>query len=200
MENMIINCNTFGLGYNSKGEYKTTINGKFTKCYNTWRAMLERCYSSRLHEKYSTYIDCQVCDQWLDYQNFAEWWENNYYEIKGQRIALDKDILVKGNKIYSPNTCVFVPSKINSLFVKRDKMRGELPIGVTKRKNGYQAYCANGNGKNITLGTFDNPHEAFLIYKLNKELLIQGMANEYKDEIPSKLYDAMMVYEVEEWD
>ena len=163
-----------------------------------------QCYSvvmtQKYHEKYPTYKGCSVCEEWWNFQNFAEWYEDNFYTIEGEKICLDKDILVKGNKIYSPKTCTFVSNRINSLFTKNNKSRGELPIGVTKRKNGHQVYCNNGSGKYICLGTFDTPHEAFLMYKINKELVIQGIANEYKDKIPTKLYEALMEYEVKEYD
>ena len=190
----------YGVGYNSKGKYPTRIDGKDTKCYCTWRNMLQRCYYSKYHEKESTYIDCEVAKEWLDYQVFAEWWHQNYYTIEGEKMCLDKDILMKDNKVYSPDTCVFVSSKINSLFTKCNENRGNLPIGVAKNGNGYQTCCANGSGKNIPLGTFPTVHEAFLMYKINKELLIESVAEEYKAVIPSKLYEALMKYEVSECD
>ena len=87
--------------------------------------MLRRCYDEKLHKKYPTYIDCKVCEEWLNFQNFAKWYYNNYYEIENEKICLDKDILHKGNKIYSPDNCVFVPNNINVLFVKSDKSRGD---------------------------------------------------------------------------
>lgn len=190
----------FGVGYNSKGKYRAYENGKRTKCYDAWHNMMRRCYSPKFHEKQPTYIGCEVVEKWHDYQVFAEWYHNNYYEVGNEVMCLDKDILVKGNKIYSPDDCVFAPNNINMLFVKRQRQRGDLPIGVHECKNGYIAQCADGSGKQIPLGTFDTPHEAFLMYKLNKELLIQGVANEYKNRIPTKLYNALMEYEVNEWD
>ena len=109
---------TYGMGYLGEGKYKGKENGKPTKCYDTWKSMLERCYDPKYHEKEPTYIDCKVCDEWLCFQNFAEWFYDNYYEVEGERMALDKDILNKGNKIYSPNNCIFVPQIINNLFKK----------------------------------------------------------------------------------
>lgn len=196
----IMGYNIYGVGHNSKGEYPTRINGKHTKCYATWHSMMQRCYDPKYQERCTTYIGCTVYEEWHEFQNFARWYGNNYYEIEGQRMALDKDILYKGNKVYSPNTCVFVPHRINTLFIKSNKIRGNLPIGVSKNGNGYQVGCKNGSGKNISLGYFNTSHEAFLMYKLNKELVIQGIANEYKDKIPTKLYNALMEYEVNEWD
>ena len=187
----------YNVGYIGEGEYKGWENRKSTRCYSIWSHMITRCYSKKYQIERPTYTDCEVCEEWHNFQNFAKWYEENYYECNNEEMHLDKDILVKGNKVYSPQTCVFVPQKINSLFVKRNKLRGNLPIGVTKCKsnNKYVSQC-----KHIRLGYFYTPHEAFLMYKLNKELIIQSVAEEYKDKIPNKLYETLMNYKVEEND
>jgi hypothetical protein len=87
--------NIYGIGYFGFGKYKPYINGKKTNCYNTWHSIFTRCYSQKVHEKYPTYKDCQVCEEWLNFQNFSEWYDRNYYEIDGEKMCLDKDILVK---------------------------------------------------------------------------------------------------------
>ena len=118
-------------------------------------------------------------------------------------MQLDKDILKKGNKVYSPETCIFVPRRINSLFIKSDKARGRYPIGVTLRKdNGkYRSQCdvqyEEEPRKQIQLGQFDTPEEAFYAYKQFKENYIKEVADIYKPYIPEKLYEAMYRYEVE---
>jgi hypothetical protein len=113
-------------------------------------------------------------------------------------MCLDKDILFKGNKIYSPETCVFVPSDINILFTKTNAKRGDFPIGVTynKKVGKYQSRC-NVNSKLIHIDFFNTPEEAFFAYKIFKEKLIKHIANKYKDKIPNNLYEAMLRYEVE---
>lgn len=189
----------FNIGYLGEGRYNASTNGKNTKYYEIWNKMLARCYAPEAIKRNPTYTGCEVCPEWHSFQTFAEWADKNYYEIEGQRMALDKDILYKGNKIYSPQTCVFVPSGINNLFTKNDKCRGNLPIGVSEYKYGYKA-CVSCNNKQLVLGTFNTTHEAFLMYKLNKELVIQGVANEYKNKIPTKLYETLMNYKVEEGD
>lgn len=155
--------------------------------------MLNRCYSG----KYPTYEDCYVCEEWLNYQNFAEWFYQNYYEVDNEIMNLDKDILYKGNKVYSPETCVFVPQRINTLFIKSNKIRGDLPIGVTSKNNKFMTRCKNGQNEKIYLGTFNTIEEAFKSYKEYKEKLIEQTANEYKEFIPYVLYEAMCNYEVE---
>ena len=186
-----------GVGYFGIGEFESRDeNGKKTKCYYTWQGMHERCYSSKLHEKYPTYKDCTVCKEWNNYQEFAKWDNENYYEIENEQMALDKDILCKGNKIYSPNTCIYVPQSINKLFTKRDKLRGDLPIGTYKKGNRFVAQLNKGNGME-RLGIYSTVEEAFQAYKQAKEDYIKQIAEEYKDKIPYRLYEALMNYEVE---
>lgn len=192
-------ASVYSVGFVGEGEYKLSENGKSTKCYRTWLQMIRRCYSKKFQERNPTYKDCEVCPEWHNFQVFAEWYYENYYKIDGEVMCLDKDILWKGNKIYSPDTCIFVPNRINCLFIKADSKRGDLPIGVRRYKNTYVAQM-NIKGKMAHLGYFDTPHKAFLMYKLNKELALHIIANEYKDKIPNKLYNAMMTYEVNEND
>lgn len=111
----------YNVGYLGEGKYKVSENGKNTRVYDTWKAMLQRCYSEKEHERHPTYIGCEVYEGWHNFQNFAKWYDNNYYEVDNEKMCLDKDILNKGNKIYSPDTCIFVPETINKLFIKNDK-------------------------------------------------------------------------------
>ena len=156
----------------------------------------------KYQEKEPTYKECTVCTEWHNFQAFAEWYENNYYEIPNESMSLDKDILFKGNKIYSPETCVFVPKNINSLFTKCDKSRGNDPIGAHQSPSGnYQVQCNNVNGKRIYLGTYSNKEEAFRVYKRYKEKVIKEVIDLYECVIPephySKLKKAMCNYRVE---
>ncbi len=188
----------YGVGCIGIGEFKSCDeNGKLTKCYIAWKNMLDRCYDPKFHEKFPTYKDCKVCKEWHNFQVFAKWYYEHYYEFEGQTMALDKDILNKGNKIYSPDTCIFVPVSINSLFVKCDNTRGEFPIGVHKHRDKFVATLYKDKGKQIYLGTFNTPELAFQAYKQGKEQYIKEVAEEYKGKIPQKLYDAMMNYKVE---
>ena len=193
----------FGIGYLGEGKYKVSENGKRTRVYDTWYRMLERCYSEKYHEKEPAYIGYKVCEEWHNFQNFAKWYKENYYEIEGERMHLDKDILVKGNKIYSTETCIFVPHRINVLFTKRQNDRGESVIGTSPTKNGkYQVHCnlinpETGKSKCEYLGICETQEKAFEVYKEFKERYIKKVANYYKDKIPSKLYDSLYNYEVD---
>ena len=194
----------YKIGYLGEGDYKTWENGKNTRVYDSWHSMMTRCYNSKCHEKHPTYIGCEVCKEFHDFQNFGYWDKDNYYKVEGQRMCLDKDILFKHNKIYSPDTCIYVPQTINSLFVKNDKNRGDSAIGTNyhKRDKIYQAHCylinpKTGKSKQEYLGYYDTELEAFQVYKHHKERNIKEVADYYKNLIPQKLYDALYNYKVE---
>ena len=192
----------YGKGYLGEGKYKTRENGKNTDEYKIYYDMLRRCYDPKFHERNPAYKGCKVEDYLLNFQNMAEWINENYYEIPGEITCLDKDILYKGNKIYSRDTCIFVPQRINTLFVKNDNRRGDNPIGVSDSPSGnYKAYCRNGYGKLIPLGTYSTKEEAFQIYKEYKEKVIKEVIDSYEGIIPepfySKLKTAMYNYKVE---
>lgn len=189
----------YNIGYIGAGKYKPSVNKIHTKEYDCWHDMFKRCYDKKYHKKYPTYENCKVCSEWHNFQNFGDWFNENYYEADDEIMCLDKDILVKGNKIYSPETCIFVPIKINSLFTKRQNYRGKNPIGVhyhIKNKK-FLSYCNIGIGSIKHLGTFDTELEAFEVYKNFKENYIRQVADEYKEKIPKKLYKAMYDWKVE---
>ncbi len=192
----------YGVGFIGEGKYKAKENGKINEYYNIWHGMLMRCYDPKYQEKYSTYKGCSVEDYLLNFQNMCEWIENNYYEVPGERMHLDKDILCKGNKVYSRETCIFVPQRINTLFIKCDNSRGKCPIGVRLTLSGnYQARCCDGYGKCIELGSYSTKEEAFQVYKEYKEKVIKEVIDSYEGIIPephySKLKTAMYNYKVE---
>ena len=183
----------YGHGFIGEGQYSYKNN---TKAYSMWQGMLRRCYDFKYLEKKPTYEQCEVCEEWHNFQNFAQWFEMNYYEIEDSTMNLDKDILIKNNKVYGPDTCLIVPSEINSLFTKTNAKRGNLPIGVDFHNNKFRA-SMNIHGKHVHIGVYDNIEDAFSAYKMRKETYIQEIADEYRYEIPEKLYEAMYNYEVE---
>ena len=193
----------FGIGYYG-GEIPKHSTDLDYKCWNTWKGMLERCYSDKRIEVQPTYKDCTVCEEWHNYQNFKIWFNENFIELKdkNERVCLDKDILVKGNKVYSPETCCFVPNEINVLFTKTNKNRGLYPIGVYKKKlRKYVSQCSEKIGKEkktqIYLGAFTTPEEAFQAYKKHKEQYIKKVADKYKGQIKDNVYEALYKWEVE---
>lgn len=192
----------YGKGFLGEGKYKMSENRKHTKEYKIYHSMLKRCYDPKYQEKYPTYKGCKVEDYLLNFQNMCEWIKNNYYKVPGERMCLDKDILYKGNKVYSRETCIFVPERINLLFIKNNNDRGDCPIGVTPTSSGnYEAKCNNGYGKMDYLGTYSTKEEAFQAYKEYKENLIKEVINSYEGRIPEPFYtrlkEAMYNYKVE---
>lgn len=185
---------THGIGYLGQGNYKAWDNSKKShfKNYIVWKGMLERCYDKKIQEKHPTYKGCSVDEIWHNFQVFARWFEENYVED----FHLDKDILIKSNKIYSPETCTFVPREINNILNNKLKSRGELPIGVQKSGNKFQASISVFKLK-IHLGTFNTIEEAFQAYKIAKEKYIKEMADKWKNQITEPCYQALIKYTVE---
>lgn len=189
-------------GYIGEGIYNSKNN---IKLYDTWSGMFTRCYNLKYQKEKPTYIGCEVCEEWLNLQNFGKWYDENYYELGSEQMHIDKDILIKNNKLYSPDTCIFVPNNINTLFTNCKTVRGEFPIGVSYNKQGlkhYKARISNNicEGKRYDIGNFYTPEEAFYAYKKEKERIIKQIADEYAQKypnFPSKLYNAMYNYQVE---
>lgn len=180
-------------------------NGKRTREYAAWRNIIKRSFNDEYKKEHPTYKDVTCCNEWLYYPNFYEWLhsqENFIKWIDNIKWSVDKDILVKGNKIYSPKTCCLVPQNVNCLFTKRDNDRGDCPIGVTynKKSNKYWAQCENQlTNENSYIGSYDTKLKAFEAYKERKECIIKQVAqNEYlNSNITKQCYDAMMNYKVE---
>lgn len=190
-----------GVGFNNEGKYPATeITDKGlrnTKAYSTWSGMMKRCYDEGRRDKSPTYAGCTVNPIWHYYQNYAEFYYEDLWRQDGWH--LEKDILVKGNKEYGPETCVFAPRAINALFNKMKKTRGHCPLGVHyKKANGrYGANYRDGNGWLIHIGYFSNPVDAFYAFKEKKEALARSIADEWQDRIDPRLYEALYKYTVE---
>ena len=186
MENISKN-KIYGVGV--KGDVVAWINGKPTKAYTAWMNMLNRCYDPRFHNIQPTYVCCYVCDKWLYFTNFKEWFDNNYVEDW----QLDKDLLVTENKVYSPDTCIFVPQSINSLFTDHGRARGNYPIGVHfHKKAGKFVALVAIDGKQQYLGLFDDHNEAHKAYLIAKKSNVIRIADEWKEKIPIRLYEALI--------
>jgi hypothetical protein len=172
----------FGIGYIGEGYYRPNENGRRTKKYLTWQNILK----SRLKK----YAEVTVCEEWECFQNFAKWHEENY--IEGWEI--DKDIICKDCKIYSPSTCTVIPKEINMLFL-RHKNREGYPTGVRKKGARFVAAITK-NSSPVYLGTFDTIEEAFQVYKIAKEAYIKEVADKWKGQITEEVYEMLYRYEV----
>ena len=183
----------FGVGIIGN-KYPTTDNRKSTKHYILWKSMLERCYGNNNHKPSVSYKSCSVTDDFKSYTYFYEWCNEQVGFKDG--FNLDKDLLCKGNKVYSESACVFLPKEINLALSTKKSQRGESLIGVRKTKTGYQSRC-NIHSKNYSLGVYATEIEAFNAYKQAKESYLKELATKWKDKIDTRAYNALMEYQVE---
>ena len=182
----------------SGSRYPYKINGRNTKEYILWKSMLQRCYSDSFKNKRPTYKDCKVSDNFKSYEYFYEWCKSQVgFGVEG--FELDKDLLIKGNKVYSENSCVFIPREINSVLIKSEASRGNHLLGVywSKTNKTFKAMVCKNKGKQEYLGYFKTELEAFNAYKEAKETFIKEQANKWKSQIDERAYNALMNYTVE---
>lgn len=135
--------------------------------YAAWKDMLDRCYSPKFHDRYPTYRGCSVEPSWLSLSEFSGWMVMQDHEGK----HLDKDILAPGNKVYSPDTCVFIPTQLNNFLTDAGASRGEWPIGVCryKRNGKFVSKCNNPfTGKYEHIGYFPCPDAAHKAWRARK--------------------------------
>ena len=179
-------------------KYPSKINGVLTKEYMLWCSMLKRCYSDTCKKEQPTYEGCEVSDKLKSYEYFYEWCHKQV-GFNNQGWHLDKDLLIKGNKVYSENTCVFIPAEVNTLLVKSTASRGKHLIGVcwSNAHRAFKAQVSKSKGKREHLGFFNTEIEAFNAYKQAKESFIKEQANKFKSQIDPRAYNALMKYTVE---
>lgn len=185
-----------GVGVNDY-EGSVYVNGKRMESYMTWHNMLERCYSTKYQRNKPTYIGCTVSNEWLSFSNFKKFYDANYRE----GFELDKDILFPGNKVYSKDTCVFVPQYLNNLLTDSGRARGDLPLGVCinrviikgKTYEYYQAQCSDGYGK-ILKKTFKTIEEASAWYSATKTRIVAEQVQRALNEgaIDQRVADALL--------
>lgn len=153
--------------------------------YQAWQRMLLRCYSEAFLLKNPTYKGVTVCEDWRKFSSFREWWTRNVAD----GYELDKDLLNPGNKVYSPDACIFVPKWLNTLANGHEAGRGELPIGVYfhKREKRYRAQVALCTGVQKTLGSFRTKEEAHSAW-LDAKLKYASSRKSEMDAIDERLY------------
>jgi len=185
----------YGVGVND-WEDSIWVNGKPIKEYKLWSGVLQRCFYEKYKQNQPTYKDVTCSKDWLSMTKFVD----DVSQMEGFGLSgweLDKDILQKGNKLYSKDTCCFVPHEVNSLLTKCDNCRGEYPVGVYfhKAPGKFMARLAI-NGKEKFLGYFNTPEEAFFAYKAAKEAKIKAVAEKWKHLLDDRVYQALLAYEV----
>ena len=179
-----------------KSKYPTRVNGKQTKEYTLWCNMRSRCLVGGAYQrKHPSYVGVSHHPEFAKFTGFIEW-AMNQIGFGLDDFALDKDILVPGNRVYGPNTCVFVPSQLNGMLTHQRDMNGYPPgVSIKSHTNKFVAQIKR-DGVVTTLGYFDNPNDAFLLYKSTKEAEIKRQAHLYKDVIDPRVFQALLAYEV----
>ena len=189
----------YGKGFLGVGRF----NRKSEREYTLWEGMLFRCYNKKSYTTNPSYKKVNVCEEWLNFQNFAEWCHKQEFftgvDDKGRSYQLDKDILMKSNKTYSPENCCFVPQEINSFLTNRKSLRGKHPVGVQfeKETGRFRALMSGGTGKTKHLGRFSTSEEAFIKYKEVKEGLFKVLAEKWKGKIDDKVYKALIEFKID---
>lgn len=187
----------YGVGFNSgKFGYAATekVGGKWVniKRYTVWSSMIKRCYSGELY----VYSDVVVSPVWHDYQDFAQWWEDQPLYKRQDNWQLDKDIVSPESRTYSPNNCRLVPTVINLLIKKmgpRDYTQG---VNYHKRDKAFRAFVVDASGVHKERNGFKSELDAFLWYKSEKEVIVKQLAEKYKSIIDLDVYDALINYKV----
>ncbi len=179
-----------GFGINDKKGFS------HTKEYSHWSNLIKRCYLKSCQDRATSYSGCSVSEEFRKFSFFYDWCQDQV-GFSSERPEIDKDLLIKSNKIYSPETSVFLPKEINTLLIKQSSKRGEYPIGVyMEKKYGMLKSQIRHNGSKLFLGYFDNEDDAFRAYKHKKEELIKNLANKHINTLDKKSYSALMAYEV----
>jgi len=162
-----------------------------TKAGRTWTNIMNKCFGPL--SKKPAYRGCIICDEWKNHDNFKKWFDKNYYVVDGEKMDLDKDILEPycGVKLYSPETCLFVPSRINST-VRAGKKGKET--GIIEYPNSFTAYIRN-DGERINLGNFPTKEEALAVYKAAKETMVHNLVELYGNKLPEEVRQALLRWE-----
>ena len=190
-----------GVGVSEAGDfartYRTTSGSKKnTREYELWRGLLRRCYAEEYLNDWPSYKGCTTSSEFNNFQYFARWCQNQIgFQLPNRH--LDKDLVGDG-KTYSENSCVFLPALINTMLTNSKKARGKYPVGVhwCNTKNVFVAQCQVGNGQQDFIGYFSNPKDAFLEYKNFKEARIKRLADQFRNEIDPRAYEALMAYKI----
>ena len=180
-----------GVGYIGVGNYTARVNGKMTKCYNTWFNMLSRCYQST-NDRNATYCNVEVCEEWKCFQNFAEWFYNN---CKNDSWYLDKDILCPTCKIYSPDTCCFIPNQVNVIFKKNNQSISDLPRGVYPKDGKYESNISKF-GKQHYLGFYGTVEEAHSVYNKAKKEYLEEVSVKWRGILNDNICEAIKNFDI----
>lgn len=175
---------------------KIFIDGRHIESYIIWRSILRRCYDPKSHEISPAYIGCEVCEDWKYFSKFKDWYDSNYPQIDGIKFHLDKDLLGEDSKIYSPETCIFLPARINTFLTNKKENNSSGHTGVSWKKSTSKWIVQIRDfetSKLKYLGYFDNIDDASNTYKVARTEQVEKAKNYmrslgvYDEEIISKI-------------
>lgn len=181
----------FKKGYHGCSESITDKESDNYPIYRKWVNMMQRCYSKKVHKLKPYYKGCKACEEWHSFANFRKWYVEN--AMIGKKLDLDKDILLQGSKIYSPETCCLVPHFTNTVFEERTSKNCVVKNAKTGMYDAFMSIL----GKNENIGSFDTEEKARKAYVEYKTDYIRKLAQKSKGKVPEKVYDAMMRWKVE---
>ena len=198
VERVVVKATVHGVGFNDVA-FQPSIDGKAIWQYHLWKNMMRRCFSEKEKQRQPTYKDVTCCDEWLSFANFFEWVNKEVgYSGKPVGAELDKDLISRGNKIYSPEACSFVPTAVNLLLNDHGAGRGEFPVGVcfdkSRGKFKAQMMCF---GRKKHLGHYTTIESASFAYKTAKEAQIKIVATQYKDVLKPAVFESLMNWSIE---
>ena len=179
--------------------FQVTVGDNHIWQYDLWKTMIRRSFNGEYKARNPTYQDVTCCDEWLSFATFVEWVNKEVgYSGKPAGVELDKDVIARGNKCYSPEACSFVPKAVNNLLTDSNAIRGKYPVGVSLNtlSQSYRS-ALKCYGKRKHLGSYSTPEEAFLAYKVAKEAQIKAVANQYRDALKPAVYESLMNWEIE---
>lgn len=184
----------YGKGYIGDGKYQGSKKDGTHFVYGIWNNMLARNYDPYTQSKQSAYIGCSVCDEWLCFQNFADWYMN--HQSYGLGYNLDKDLLGRDNRVYSHETCTMLPPELNVMISGSTASKNGMPLGVGKIDKGYTARLNKGKEGREYLGYYKTPEEAHKVYVEAKERYVKNKALEWANRIEWKAFVALMNWTV----
>ena len=171
-----------------------------SKEYHAWSYMLRMVYedNERFNRKRKNRT-ITICEEWLDFANFNEWFGENYYTVGNETMDLCRNLLNQDNDEFSPDECVFIPRRIMQLITPKNLSKSGLPRGVGYREcsDKYYSTCykqVDGKATTVRHSGFKTAEEAFLQYKKDKEDYIKEVAREHQIEIVENKPLARMLY------
>lgn len=181
----------YGIGFIGVGRHKSKVDGRNTLAYSTWIGMFIRCYRKNIKQSDISYIGCLVAPEWHNFQNFADWYEG--HDSYGLSYHLDKDLLKKGNRVYSPELCCLIPPELNAAIVNPAPSSTGLPVGVNLcKRSGRFRVRVNEKGVSRYIGRFDSVDAARAAYVEAKECHIKALAKDWQSRVAENVYNSLI--------